>query len=93
MKRILILIAFTAILLALVGCVCDKSCCGSCKDGGKCTECKVGDAGCGKCSAADGDTGWCPNTGTGLYKGKKVACKGECKANPGGPPCKACVVD
>jgi len=95
MKRILTLIAITAILVALVGCVCDKSCCGGCKcEAEKCTEdakCASYDDGC-KCEAAADCTGWCPDTGTGVYKGQKVACKGECKANPGGPPCEACVV-
>jgi len=29
--------------------------------------------------------------GKGFFEGKEVNCKGECKANPGGAPCKACV--
>lgn len=95
MKRIITLLAITAILVALVGYACNKSCCGTCQDkDGKCTDgtkCTSCEGEC-KCEAAAGDTGWCPETGTGLYKGQKVACKGECKANPGGPPCEACVV-
>ncbi|MFH1998740.1 MAG: hypothetical protein ABIK28_03620 [Planctomycetota bacterium] len=38
-----------------------------------------------------GGTGWCEGCKKGFFEGKEVNCKGECAANPGGPPCKECV--
>lgn len=65
---------------------CDKKCCGkdSCKEG----TCSKKASCCGSCA---GKTGWCEETGKGYYEGKEVKCKGQCAANPGGPPCKNCV--
>lgn len=72
----------------------DAKCCGTCsdKDAKCCGKCGDKDAAdCKDCTAKMKDgTGWCP-CGKGFYKGKEVNCKGECKANPGGPPCPNCV--
>lgn len=38
-----------------------------------------------------GGTGWCAECDKGYYEGKEVNCTGQCRANPGGPPCEACV--
>jgi hypothetical protein len=38
-----------------------------------------------------GGTGWCAECDKGYFEGKEVNCTGQCRANPGGPPCEACV--
>ena len=38
-----------------------------------------------------GGTGWCAECDKGYYEGKEVNCTGQCRANPGGPPCQVCV--
>jgi hypothetical protein len=96
--RILPLILFMALIM--VGCATTDGKCAAC--GSKdctCEACpvtgKTGDcpeAACSGCAElAAGGTGWCAECDQGYFEGRLVNCTGGCKANPGGPPCSACV--
>ncbi len=106
MRNLAILLTLCLGLLLVAGCACGDKCCGSCdkdkvcssaKCEGSCSGEKCGDScacsakECTDCAEQMADkTGWCM-CGKGFFEGKEVNCKGECKANPGGAPCKACV--
>lgn len=72
---------------------CGDSCASSCGDGCSCDGSAKGDAAtCEVCAILkDGATGWCAECQKGFSEGQEVNCTTECAANPGGPPCPACV--
>ena len=96
MRTWLVLIVMILCLAFWTGCTTTKVC-GGC--GGKCGECACSEAKAGEVAACSGcaalieakATAWCEACGKGYYEGKEVKCKGGCKANPGGLPCKNCV--
>ena len=89
MRRLFTLIAVVLCLTWIASCAGPQSC----ECGGTCEECTAADAtACEGCVALQaGQTGWCEACGAGYFEGQEVNCKGECAANPGGPPCADCV--
>ena len=100
MRILSILTVVVLALLLLPACATD-GCCGSC--GGTCASACGDNCSCDGCTKDDaakceacagamaGQTGWCAGCQKGFFEGQEVNCTTECAANPGGPPCPACV--
>jgi len=87
-KYLWVALAGLSLVLFSAGCVSDD-CCGGCKDNKD--QCSCEEASCNCTELKAGGTGWCDKCDIGFFEGKEVKCQGQCQANPGGPPCEACV--